>query len=102
MQTLKTSQFYYQAEPDFWMALTVNSPFETRSKDGGDYKEYKSDNVHGKIFRSVLEDAYKMFRLFCGTFEESFVGDTPEEQSLALQAKFEDFFSTVSPLLWEL
>lgn len=96
MQTLKTSQFYYQAEPDFWMALTVNAPFDTRTRDEGEYKEYKTDTVHGKIFRTVLEESYKMFRLFYGKIEESFVGDTPEEQSLALQVKFEDFFSVVS------
>lgn len=95
MQTLKTSQFYYQAEPDFWLAMTVNAPYDTRTKEGGEYKEFKSDTVHGKIYRSVLEESYKMFRLFYGKFEESFIGDTPEEKSLALQSKLEDFFSVV-------
>lgn len=96
MQTLKTSQFYYQAEPDFWLVLTVNAPYDTRTSEEGEYKEYKGDTVHGKIYRAVLEESYKMFRLFYGKFEESFVGDTPEERSLALMGKFEDFFSVVS------
>lgn len=96
MQTLKTSQFYFQAEPDFWMAMTVNAPFDTKTREGGEFKEYKSDTVHGGIFRSVLEESYKMFRMFYGKFQESFVGDSPEERSLALQSKFEDFFSVVS------
>lgn len=77
------------------MAMTVNAPYDTRTKEGGEYKEFKSDTVHGKIFRSVLEESYKMFRLFYGKFEESFIGDSPEEKSLALQAKLEDFFSVV-------
>lgn len=96
MQTLKSSQFYYQAEPDFWMAMTINAPFDTKSQKEGEFKEYKSDTIHGRIFRSVLEESYKMFRMFYGRFKESFIGDTPEEKSLALQAKFEDFFSVVS------
>lgn len=96
MQTLKTSQFYFQAEPDFWMAMTINAPSDTKKAGDGDYKEYKSDTVHGKVFRSVLEESYKMFRLFNGRFMDSFIGETPEEKSLALQAKFEDFFSAVS------
>lgn len=95
MQTLKTSQFYFQAEPDFWLAMTVNAPYDTRTKEDGEYKEYRSDTVHGNIFRCVLEESYKMFRLFYGKFEESFVGETPEEKSLALQSKLEDFFSGV-------
>lgn len=96
MQTLKTSQFYYQAEPDYWLAMTVNAPFDNRTGEDGEFKEYKSDMIHGQIFRSVLEESYKMFRLFYGKFEESFIGDTPEERSLALMAKFEDFYSGVS------
>lgn len=96
MTTLKTSQFYYQAEPDFWLAMTVNAPFDTRTREDGEFKEYKGDTVHGQIFRPVLEESYKMFRLFYGKIEENFVGETPEERSLALMGKFEDFFSVVS------
>lgn len=96
MQTLKTSQFYYQAEVDFWLVLTVNAPYDTRTSEDGEHKEYKGDTIHGKIYRAVLEESYKMFRLFYGKFEESFVGDTAEERSLALIGKLEDFFSVVS------
>lgn len=96
MQTLKTSQFYHQAEPDYWLVLTVNAPYDQRTREDGEYKEYKSDTIHGQIFRAVLEESYKMFRLFNGKFEESFIGETPDEQSLGLMAKFEDFYSGVS------
>lgn len=96
MQTLKTTQFYYQAEKDFWIVMTLNAPFDTRTRDDGEYKEYKGDTVHGKIFRAVLEESYNMFKLFYGKFEDSFTGETLEERSLTIQGKFEDFFSGVS------
>lgn len=92
---MKNVQLFYQAEPEFWMAMTVNAPYDKKTRDGVEYKEYKGDDVHDKIYGAVLRQSYSMFRLFYGTFQDNFVGDSTEERSLALMGKFEDFFSEV-------
>lgn len=56
----------------FYFAQTINVPFEKKTKENGiDYNEYKCDDVHDKIFRNVLKQAYNMFRLFHGSFEDA-------------------------------
>lgn len=48
---------------------TINAPHETKQKDSIGYIEYKGDEVHDKVYRSILKQSYRMFRLFCGTFQ---------------------------------
>lgn len=96
LHTQKTSQIYYQPEKDFWMILTVNVPFETKTKDRGEYNEYKGDEVHDSIFQAVLKQSYKMFRLFMGTFQLNFIGNDLESQTTNLISKLDHFYSRVS------
>lgn len=78
------------------MILTVNVPFETKTKDRGEYNEYKGDEVHDSIFQAVLKQSYKMFRLFMGTFQLNFIGDDLEQQTTNLISKLDHFYSRVS------
>lgn len=51
------------------MIITINVPSEKKEKPGGiEYIEYKSDEVHVKVFRQILRQSYQMFRLFNGKF----------------------------------
>lgn len=69
IRSQRTTQFYYQAEPGYWMIITINVPSEKKEKPGGiEYIEYKSDEVHVKVFQQILRQSYQMFRLFNGKF----------------------------------
>lgn len=48
---------------------TINAPYDTKQKDNIEYNEYRGDEVHDKIYRSILKQTYRMFRLFCGSFQ---------------------------------
>lgn len=48
---------------------TINAPHDTKQKDNIEYNEYRGDEVHDKIYRSILKQTYRMFRLFCGSFQ---------------------------------
>ncbi|KAG4066234.1 hypothetical protein HA402_000458 [Bradysia odoriphaga] len=74
VRTQKTIQLYYEPEPNFWMimasdSLTINAPYDTKQKDNIEYNEYRGDEVHEKVYRSILKQTYRMFRLFCGSFQ---------------------------------
>lgn len=68
LHTQKTRQLYHQAEQGFWMVMTVNIPFVIKVKDGTEYLEYQSDDVQDNVYLAVLQQSYKMFRLFKGSF----------------------------------
>lgn len=67
----KTRQLFLEPEPGFWMAMTVSLPFKEKVKDGQSYIEYREDDVQDSVFAAVLNLAYKMFKLFNGTFEHT-------------------------------
>ncbi|XP_006814751.2 vacuolar fusion protein CCZ1 homolog [Saccoglossus kowalevskii] len=68
LHTLKTRQVFFQAEKDFWMVITVTIPRSESEKDGQPITEYHEEDVQDSVFRAVLEQSYKMFKLFMGTF----------------------------------
>ncbi|KAJ7362140.1 vacuolar fusion protein ccz1 [Desmophyllum pertusum] len=58
-----------EAEPEFWMIMTVSIPFsEKMAKDGKMIIEYHDEDVLDSVLDAVLKQAYKMFKLFNGTF----------------------------------
>ncbi|CAD7083480.1 unnamed protein product [Hermetia illucens] len=93
LNTQKTSQIFYLPEKDFWMVMTLNAPWETKTRDGNEYTEYRGGDMHTTIYRAVLRQAYQMFRLFAGTFEMNFVGETEAEKIENLKKKLEVFYS---------
>lgn len=76
----------------------MNVPFETKTKDRGEYNEYKGDEVHDSIFQAVLKQSYNMVRLFMGTFQLNFIGDDLETKRINLISKLDRFYSHVSVL----
>lgn len=80
---------------------TVSVPSEKRETppedDSDELNEYRSDDVHDKVFRNVLKQAYNMYRLFEGTF----VSTAADELAVAdavptkLIAKLKQFYSKV-------
>ncbi|XP_025082631.1 vacuolar fusion protein CCZ1 homolog [Pomacea canaliculata] len=69
VHTQKTRQLLLQPEAGFWVVMTVSHPFQEKTKDGTPYLEYREDDVQDSVFQAVLDLAYKMFKLFNGTFE---------------------------------
>ncbi|XP_063221462.1 vacuolar fusion protein CCZ1 homolog isoform X1 [Bacillus rossius redtenbacheri] len=91
LHTQKSRQLLYQPEPGFWMVMTVNVPAVTKTKDGVEYVEYQSDDVQDNVFRSVLCQSYRMFRLFKGSFGHILSSHAGDVELLRL--KLEHFFS---------
>lgn len=120
MRTHKTLQLFHQPEPDYWMVMCINVPHEKRksvadaaasvhastsssslssaSAGGGEYvTEYKGDSVHEKIYRQLLLQAYRMFRLFTGRFVSHFDNGCVdyEQMPVRLMEALNDFFTKV-------
>lgn len=114
LRTQKTVQLFDQPEPDYWMIMCLNVPYERRKvtpsvndqRNGtsnttaaaGEYvTEYKGDNVHEKIYRQLLCQAYRMFRLFNGTFASHFENGRADYDSLPvrLMESLNDFYTKV-------
>ncbi|XP_015763387.1 PREDICTED: vacuolar fusion protein CCZ1 homolog [Acropora digitifera] len=69
LHTQKMRQVFFEAEPEFWMIMTVSIPFsEKMAKDGKMVIEYHDEDVLDSVLDAVLKQAYKMFKLFNGTF----------------------------------
>lgn len=92
-------QLFLQPETDFWMIMTINVPSERKEKPAGtEYMEYKSYEVHVKIFRQILRQFYQMFRLFCDKFTQNMCGTEggTESKVYHLRNKLDEFYSKVS------
>ncbi|XP_074648417.1 vacuolar fusion protein CCZ1 homolog [Tubulanus polymorphus] len=85
----KRRQIFYEPEKDFWMVMTVNIPTTEKIKDGQPHTEYLEDDVQDHIYESVLKQAYKMFRLFMG----SFYSVCKKGNVQSLKQRFDHFFS---------
>ncbi|KAJ6642477.1 Vacuolar fusion protein CCZ1 like [Pseudolycoriella hygida] len=93
VRTQKTIQLYYEPEPNFWMIMTINAPYDTKQKDSIEYNEYRGDEVNEKVYRSVLKQSYRMFRLFCGTFQSHIAsGEHSSDVPHELINKIKDFY----------
>ncbi|XP_005097300.1 vacuolar fusion protein CCZ1 homolog [Aplysia californica] len=68
MHTQQTRQVFFEPEPCFWMVMSVSIPFKEKVKDGQTVTEYRDDHVQDSVFECILRQAYKMFKLFNGTF----------------------------------
>ncbi|XP_055845097.1 vacuolar fusion protein CCZ1 homolog [Episyrphus balteatus] len=93
VHTQKTTQLFFEPEKDYWMVMVINVPKEIKLKDGVEEAEYRGGEVHDKVFRAVLEQSYRMFRLFAGKFSSNMIGDSELTQAEYLRKKLNDFFS---------
>ena len=73
LRTQKTTQVFYQPEPDYWMVISILVPCEKKKDKNAaeEYTEYKCDDVHDKVFRQIIKQSYNMFRLFLGSFGDN-------------------------------
>ncbi|XP_053676324.1 vacuolar fusion protein CCZ1 homolog [Anopheles nili] len=94
MHTQKTCQFYYQPEPGYWMIMTLNVPFERKTRDSGEYNEYHGDSIHDTIFQSVLRQSYRMFRMFHGTFADNLQATEELDAQANLIGMLETFYQS--------
>ena len=73
--------------------MTVNVPFEKKTKNNVEYNEYHGDDLHDMVFQSVLKQSYKMFRLFTGTFTGNLIHSEDLSAEANLIGKIENFYS---------
>ncbi|KAJ8937422.1 hypothetical protein NQ318_007881 [Aromia moschata] len=69
MHTKKTRQLYFQPEKNYWVVMTIYLPYIIKTKEGTQTEEYLEDDVQDNVYETVLKQAYYMYRLFWGTFE---------------------------------
>lgn len=81
--------------------MTLNVPYEVKTKDRTEYNEYKGENVLDSVYQSVLKQSYKMFQLFMGTFNDHFIGENEDERIDCLRKKLNHFFSKVKLNLFD-
>ncbi|CAG0880990.1 unnamed protein product [Darwinula stevensoni] len=91
LTTKKTKQYFYEPEPDFWMAMTIGIPVTEKVKDGVSVPEYCSEDVWSNVYRSILIQSYEMFRFFMGTFES--VLTKVSDDVNGLKSRLEHFYS---------
>ncbi|XP_032742561.1 vacuolar fusion protein CCZ1 homolog isoform X1 [Rattus rattus] len=69
LHTQKNRQFFNEPEENFWMVMVVRNPIiEKQSKDGKAVVEYQEEELLDKVYSSVLQQCYSMYKLFNGTF----------------------------------
>uniref|UniRef100_U3BAR2 Vacuolar fusion protein CCZ1 homolog n=1 Tax=Callithrix jacchus TaxID=9483 RepID=U3BAR2_CALJA len=69
LHTQKNRQFFNEPEENFWMVMVVRNPIiEKQSKDGKPIIEYQEEELLDKVYSSVLQQCYSMYKLFNGTF----------------------------------
>ncbi|CAO2630514.1 Vacuolar fusion protein CCZ1 homolog, partial [Lemmus lemmus] len=72
LHTQKNRQFFNEPEENFWMVMVVRNPIiEKQSKDGKPVVEYQEEELLDKVYSSVLQQCYGMYKLFNGTFQKA-------------------------------
>ncbi|CAJ0967993.1 unnamed protein product [Ranitomeya imitator] len=62
LHTQKNRQFFLEPEDGFWMVMVVKNPVVEKQKDGKAILEYQEDEILDKVYSSVLEQCYKMYK----------------------------------------
>ncbi|KAM9372313.1 vacuolar fusion protein CCZ1 homolog isoform 4-T4 [Phaethornis superciliosus] len=68
LHTQKNRQFFHEPEENFWMVMVVRNPIIEKHKDGKPVYEYQEEELLDKVYSSVLQQCYSMYKLFNGTF----------------------------------
>ncbi|XP_003745876.2 vacuolar fusion protein CCZ1 homolog [Galendromus occidentalis] len=64
LHTQKTRQLFLEAEPDYWIVLTLNLPSQQRTRDSQTVVEYLAEDVQDPVYQAVLHKLYILFRTF--------------------------------------
>ncbi|XP_062573305.1 vacuolar fusion protein CCZ1 homolog [Saccostrea cucullata] len=90
LHTTKRRQLFLEPEKDFWMIMTVSVPYTEKSKDGQPLYEYHEEEVQDTVYEAILQQAYRMFQLFNGTF--AYILDRTGNNVKVLQQRLEHFY----------
>ncbi|XP_061196232.1 vacuolar fusion protein CCZ1 homolog isoform X2 [Saccostrea echinata] len=90
LHTTKRRQLFLEPEKDFWMIMTVSVPFTEKTKDGQPVYEYHEEDVQDPVYEAILQQAYRMFQLFNGTF--AYILDRTGNNVKVLQQRLEHFY----------
>ncbi|XP_034987327.1 vacuolar fusion protein CCZ1 homolog [Zootoca vivipara] len=71
LHTQKNRQFFNEPEENFWMVMVVRNPIVEKHKDGKPVVEYQEEELLDKVYSSVLQQCYNMYKLFNGTFRKA-------------------------------
>ncbi|KAL8175515.1 UNVERIFIED_CONTAM: vacuolar fusion protein ccz1 [Gekko kuhli] len=71
LHTQKNRQFFNEPEENFWMVMVVRNPVIGKQKDGKPTVEYQEEELLDKVYSSVLQQCYNMYKLFNGTFRKA-------------------------------
>ncbi|KAF7242877.1 hypothetical protein EYD10_10657 [Varanus komodoensis] len=71
LHTQKNRQFFNEPEENFWMVMVVRNPIIEKHKDGKPVVEYQEEELLDKVYSSVLQQCYNMYKLFNGTFRRA-------------------------------
>ncbi|KAJ8317856.1 hypothetical protein KUTeg_002947 [Tegillarca granosa] len=96
VHTQKTRQIYFEPEKEFWVVMTVSIPYVEKSKDGSQYLEYHEEDVQDRVYKAILQQAYRMFQFFNGTFYD--VLTCNDNDVKVLQKRLDHFYSRDSLL----
>lgn len=91
VHTQKTRQIYFEPEKEFWVVMTVSIPYVEKSKDGSQYLEYHEEDVQDRVYKAILQQAYRMFQFFNGTFYD--VLTCNDNDVKVLQKRLDHFYS---------
>ncbi|XP_022920945.1 vacuolar fusion protein CCZ1 homolog [Onthophagus taurus] len=90
LHTQKKRQLYFQPEDKFWIVLTLNVPYSDITKDGSTTREYIESEIQDNVYKAILEQSYKMYKLFNSTFQISL-----EKLDVnGLKSKLQKFYDT--------
>ena len=101
LHTQKTTQLFYQPEPNYWMVLVINVPKEIHVKNGEELNNYCGAEVSNRICKTILQQADNTFRLFRGTIEDNLKRQTAKASNdaaaglLQLQKQLKVLFDKV-------
>nr|XP_022313325.1 vacuolar fusion protein CCZ1 homolog isoform X2 [Crassostrea virginica] len=90
LHTTKRRQLFLEVEKDFWMIMTVSVPFTEKTKDGHLVQEYHEEDVQDPVYEAILQQAYRMFQLFNGTFTS--ILERTGNNVKVLQQRLEHFY----------
>ncbi|KAF9923252.1 vacuolar fusion protein ccz1 [Linnemannia zychae] len=93
----KNRLVFYEAEPGYWLNLSIELGTIKRTVKGTDGKprvitEYLEHEVHDTVVSALLQQAYAMFKVTHGTMDE--IVNAHDGNTRPLQRRLEEFFES--------
>ncbi|CAG9768042.1 unnamed protein product [Ceutorhynchus assimilis] len=95
LHTSKLRQLYFQPEPDFWVVLTLTLPIVTKVKENATSVEYLEEDLQDNVYEAALKQAYYMYRLFWGTFQNTLDKNDLDTLKLRMEIFFTAYLKSI-------